>query len=116
MCVYTHLYVETHVCVCPKRCVCTQTDVHLGLFQKGQIVLCWSKSKSGHSVLERSAMCRGQPPPLLAGQLAVKAGEADGKGLKSAERVVVVQRELILGHTPKLHDDVRSWKHKGTRV
>lgn len=57
-----------------------------------------------------------RPPPSLAGQLAVEAGEADGKGLKSAERVVVVQRELILGHAPELHDDVRGWKHKEMRV
>ena len=48
----------------------------------------------------------------LAGQLAVEAGEPDGKGLERAERVVVVQREHVVGHASKLHDYVVSWKQR----
>lgn len=43
---------------------------------------------------------------LLARQLAVKARQADGEGLKSAHGIVVVQGEDVLGHSAKLHDDV----------
>lgn len=50
--------------------------------------------------------------PLLAGQLAVEAGEPDGKGLERAERVVVVQREHVVRHASKLHDYVVSWKQR----
>lgn len=39
-------------------------------------------------------------------QLAVKAGEPDGKGLDCTQWVVVVQREHVICHTPKLHDNV----------
>lgn len=42
------------------------------------------------------------------GQLAVKARQADGKGLKGAHGVVVVQSEDVFGHSAELHDDVVS--------
>lgn len=49
----------------------------------------------------------------LARQLAVKAGQADGKGLKSTHGIVIVQGEDVFCHSAKLHDDVISWKGRG---
>lgn len=43
---------------------------------------------------------------LLAGQLAVEAGEGDAESLKGAHGVVVVHCEDVLGHASELHDDV----------
>lgn len=45
---------------------------------------------------------------LLAGQLPIKAGESDGKGLHGAQWVVVVHGEGIICHTSKLHHNVIS--------
>ena len=42
----------------------------------------------------------------LAGQFAVKAGQANGEGLQGTHGVVVVQGEHVLCHSAKLHDDV----------
>lgn len=56
-------------------------------------------------------LCEEQawPPRLsFARQLAVEAGEPDGEGLERTQRVVVVQCEHVVCHTPKLHDDVVS--------
>ena len=58
-----------------------------------------------------AALCSGRSVSLT-GQLAVEAGEPDGKGLECTERVVVVQREHVVGHASKLHDYVVSWKQR----
>lgn len=47
--------------------------------------------------------------PLFAGQLAVKAGQGDGKGLQCTQWVVVIHREHILCYPAKLHHDVVRW-------
>lgn len=44
----------------------------------------------------------------FAGQLAVKARQANGKGLESTHGVVVVESEDVFSHSAKLHDDVVS--------
>lgn len=44
----------------------------------------------------------------FAGQLAVKARQANGKGLKSTHGVVVVQSEDVFSNSPKLHYNVVS--------
>lgn len=41
-------------------------------------------------------------------QLAVKAGQPDGEGLKCAQWVVIVQCEHVISHTSELHDYVVS--------
>lgn len=46
----------------------------------------------------------------LAGQFAVKTGQADGKGLQCTHGVVVVQREDVLSNTAELHHDVVRWR------
>ncbi len=52
--------------------------------------------------------CGSKTGGSFAGQLAVKARQANGKGLKSTHRVVVVQREDVFSHSAKLHDNVVS--------
>lgn len=47
--------------------------------------------------------------PLLAGQLAVEAGQGDGKGLQRTQWVVVIHGEHILCYPAKLHHDVVRW-------
>lgn len=49
----------------------------------------------------------------LAGQFAVEARQADGKGLEGAHGVVVVQGEDVLSHTTKLHDYVVGCREGG---
>ena len=48
----------------------------------------------------------------LAGQFAIKAGEANGKGLQSTHRVVKVQGEDILSYSAKLHYNVVRCREK----
>lgn len=46
------------------------------------------------------------------GQFTVKAGESNSKGLKSTERIIIVQSEHIFCYTTKLHHNVVSWGEK----
>mmetsp|Transcript_33976 Transcript_33976/g.79553 ORF Transcript_33976/g.79553 Transcript_33976/m.79553 type:complete len:216 (-) Transcript_33976:859-1506(-) len=43
--------------------------------------------------------------PLLAGELVVKAAQANGKGLEGAQGVAVVHRKRVVGALAKLEDD-----------
>lgn len=43
---------------------------------------------------------------LFTGQLAVEARQANGKRLKSAHGIVVVQSEDVFSNSTKLHDNV----------
>lgn len=52
---------------------------------------------------------QGKRQPLFAGQLAVEAGQGNGKGLQRTQRVVVIHGEHILCHTAELHHDVVRW-------
>lgn len=47
--------------------------------------------------------------PLLAGQLAVEAGQGNGKGLQRTQWVVVIHGEHVLCYTAKLHHNVVRW-------
>ena len=49
---------------------------------------------------------------LLTGQLAVEAGESNGKGLQGTHRVVIVHGEDILRYAAKLHHNVVSCERK----
>ena len=51
----------------------------------------------------------GTRQPLLAGQLAVEAGQGNGKGLQRTQRVVVIHGEHVLCYAAKLHHDVVRW-------
>lgn len=42
----------------------------------------------------------------LAGQFAIEAREANGKGLESTHGVAIVQSEDVFGYSAKLHYDV----------
>lgn len=100
---------------------CTNIYVHAHVCESSHI---YTHTSRDHSTGAASCSgCPGARAPCsgcsasLAGQLAVKAGESDGKGLERAERVVVVQREHVVGHASKLHDYVVSWKQRaGTSV
>lgn len=48
--------------------------------------------------------CRSRD--LLAGQLAVEAGESDSKSLQGAHGVVIVHGEDVFCHTAELHHNV----------
>jgi len=49
---------------------------------------------------------------LFTGQFTIKAGESNSKGLKSTERIIIVQSEHIFCYTTKLHHNVVSWGEK----
>ena len=51
----------------------------------------------------------GTRRPLLAGQLAVEAGQGNGKGLQRTQWVVVIHGEHVLCYTAKLHHNVVRW-------
>lgn len=53
--------------------------------------------------------------PSFTDQFTIKAGESNSKGLKSTERVIIVQSEHIFCYTTKLHHDVVSWGEKTFR-
>lgn len=53
--------------------------------------------------------------PSFTDQFAIKAGESNSKGLKSTERVIIVQSEHIFCYTTKLHHNVVSWGEKTFR-
>lgn len=55
---------------------------------------------------------RGNLCVLFTSDFAVKTGQSDGKGLHSAQRVVVVQRENVVSYSAKLHHNVVHWKKK----
>lgn len=50
------------------------------------------------------------------GQFTIKAGQSNSKGLKSTERVIIVQSEHIFRYTAKLHHNVVSWEDKKQRL
>ena len=54
--------------------------------------------------------------PLLAGQLAVEAGQGNGKGLQRTQRVVVIHGEHVLCYAAKLHHDVVRWRQAEVRT
>lgn len=58
----------------------------------------------------------GTGRPLLAGQLAVEAGQGNGKGLQRAQRVVVIHGEHVLCYAAKLHHDVVRWSQAEVRT
>lgn len=53
--------------------------------------------------------------PSFTDQFTIKAGESNSKGLKSTERVIIVQSEHIFCYTTKLHHNVVSWGEKTFR-
>lgn len=56
---------------------------------------------TGFSVSGRVWICL-----LFTCDFAIEAGECDGEGLHGTHRVVVVQRENVIGYSAKLHHDV----------
>lgn len=50
------------------------------------------------------------------GQFTIKAGESNSKGLKSTERIIIVQSEHIFCYTTKLHHNVVSWGEKDSET
>ena len=58
----------------------------------------------------------GTRRPLLAGQLAVEAGQGNGKGLQRTQRVVVIHGEHVLCYAAKLHHDVVRWRQAEVRT
>lgn len=83
-----------------------------------------SQSASGRRPMYRARQAGSSAPgraalssprrPLLAGQLAVEAGQGNGEGLQRTQRVVVVHGEHILSHAAKLHHDVVRWSRAWT--
>lgn len=100
-CIDVHMHTHTHTPSFPKEA-------------ETLIFLCWGRAKGKRLSAPEGSVVRKSPACGLSftRQLAVKAGQPDGEGLKGAQWVVIVEREHVISHTSKLHDYVVSWEQK----
>lgn len=106
-----HVYKHTHTLSHARTHTRTHTHAHARSSPKGADCCCSSCAGAGQrqplsapegSVVWKFPTCCFS----FTCQLAVKAGQPDGEGLKCTQRVVIVQCEHIISHTTKLHDYV----------
>lgn len=116
-------HASTCVCVCMYKHSCARaracTHSH-GHFPEGQNVAPlvleegWGQGRGQWLSAPEGSVVKKSPAGCFSftRQLAVKAGQPDGEGLKCAQWVVIVQREHVVSHASELHDYVVSWKRK----